>query len=311
MLRQYGKMKHLTSLENISKKEILEIISLAEKIKKSSKKYSQKLKDKTLLMLFAKPSLRTHISFDLAMYKLGGHSIFYDLSNSPLGKKESMKDGSIVMSNYVDIIMARLFEHRDMQLLAKYSKVPIISGLDNEEHPCQILGDLLTIKEKFKRLKDLNLTYIGDANNNVTHSLLYGCSKIGMNVAISCPKNKEFMPNPEIVQKAKKQSNAKISIIHNPKKAVENADIIYTDSWQSYHIPDSQMKRRVSILEPYQVNNKLLSLNKKMLFMHCLPAGRGMEVTDEVIDSKRSIVYAQAYNRLPIQQAIILKLLNK
>ncbi len=297
-------MKHLITLKNYSEKEILELIELAEKIKKNPENYSERLKGKTLLMLFAKPSLRTHLSFDVGMYKLAGHAIYYDLSNSPLGKKESIKDGAKVMSRYVDIIMARLYEHKDMENLAKNSNVPIINGLDNFEHPCQVLGDLLTIKEKFGKLKGLNLTYMGDANNNVTHSLVYGCAKVGINLIISCPNQKEFLPN-EIVFKKNK-----VKIEYDPVKAVKNADIIYTDSWMSYHIPESQMKRRINILKKYQVNGKLFNLNKKMVFMHCLPAGREYEVTDDVIDSKRSIVYDQAENRMWIHMAILLKLLE-
>ena len=302
-------MKHLISLKDYSEKEILEIISLAEKIKKNPKKFKNKLQNKMLLMIFAKPSLRTHLSFDVGMNKLGGHSIYYNLADSVLGKKESIKDGAKVMSRYVDIIMARLYEHKEMEELARYSNVPIINGLDNEEHPCQALGDLLTIKEKFKKLKGLTLAYLGDANNNVTHSLMYACSKVGMNMIISCPNKKEFLPNSRVLKEAKKKG--KIEIIFDPKQAVKNADIVYTDTWQSYHIKDSEMKSRVKILKDYQINNRLFNINKKALFMHCLPAGRGYEVTDGVIDSKRSIVYDQAYNRLPIQQAILLKLLKK
>ena len=300
-------MKHLLSLRDYSEKEILDLISLAEQIKKNPKKFKNELQNKTLLMIFAKPSLRTHLSFDLAVYHLGGHAIYYDLSHSPLGKKESLKDGAKVMSRYVNLIMARLYEHTEMLELAKYSSVPVINGLDNEEHPCQALGDLLTIKEKFKKLKGLTLTYLGDANNNVTHSLMYACSKVGMNMIISCPNKKEFMPNAQILKEAKRKG--KIEVVFDPKKAVKNADVIYTDTWQSYHIKDSEMKSRAKILGQYQVNNKLFSINKKMLFMHCLPAKRGMEVTDDVIDSKRSIVYDQAENRMWIQMAILLKLI--
>jgi len=305
-------MKHLITLENYSEKEILDFINLAQKIKKSPLKYKNKLNGKILLMLFAKPSLRTHLSFDVAMYKLGGHAIFYDISNSPLGKKESIKDGAKVMSKYVDVIMARLYEHNDMVEFAKYSDVPIISGLDNLEHPCQVLGDLLTIKEKFGKLKGLKLVYLGDGNNNVTHSLLYGCSKVGINMVISCPNRKEFLPNPIILKKARKfAKKSKIEIISDPKIALKGADVLYTDTFMSYHIPESQKSRRLKFLMPYQVDNKLFNINKKALFMHCLPASRDVEVTDEVMDSKRSIVYDQAENRIWIQMSILLKLLEK
>lgn len=297
-------VKHLISLKNYSEIEILDIISLAQKIKKQPKNYSTKLKGKTLLMLFAKPSLRTRLSFEIAMLQLGGHAIFYDIANSPLGKKESIKDGAKVISRFCDAIMARLFEHKDMQELAEYSNIPVISGLDNQEHPCQILGDLLTIKEKFKKLNNLTIAYLGDANNNITHSLIYACKKLRIKLIISCPNRKKFLPNKELFTKKD------YIYIKKPKKAVLKADIIYTDTYQSYHIPENEIKSRVRKLKKYQINEKLFNINKKALFMHCLPAVRGEEVTDEVIDSKRSIVYDQASNRLPIQQAILLKLLK-
>ena len=244
-------------------------------------------------MLFAKPSLRTHLSFDVAMYQLGGHAIFYDLSHSVLGEKESIKDFSKVTSRYVNVIMARLYEHKDMEELAKFSSVPIINGLDNFSHPCQILGDLLTIKEHFGKLDRIKLIFIGDADNNITTSLIYACPKIGIKLNIICPK--ELKP----------KIPGKYSLSFNPKDA--KGQIIYTDTWYSYHVEKSQYAKRKKLLRKFQVNKKLLGNAK---FMHCLPATRGDEVTDEVMDSKQSLVYDQAYNRLPIQQAILLKLLK-
>ena len=286
-------MKHLLSLKDFSRKEILNFISLAEKIKKKPKEYSRRLSGKTLLMLFAKPSLRTHLSFDVAMYQLGGHAIFYDMSHSVLGEKESIKDFSRVTSRYVDVIMARLYEHKLMEELVRYSNVPVISGLDNFEHPCQILGDLLTIKEHFGKLEGIKLTYIGDANNNVSNSLIYACSKVGIKLKIICPKQL----SPKI--------SGKYSLSHNPADA--KGDIIYTDTWYSYHIEKSQYSRRKELLKNFQVNKKLL---KNASFMHCLPASRNEEVTDEVMDSKQSLIYDQAENRLHIEKAILLKLLK-
>ena len=305
-------MKHLISLEKISKTEILEIISLAEKIKKYPEKYKNKLNGKKLLMLFAKPSLRTRVSFEVAMLDLGGHAIFYDITNSPLGKKESIKDFSRVSSEFVDVIMARLFEHDNMEELAKYSDVPVISGLDDEEHPCQVLADIQTLKQKFKNLENLTITYIGDANNNVTHSLLYACTKLEINLIICCPNKEEFLPNKKILNNAKKFAiNSTIRIETNPYKAIENSNVVYTDSFMSYHIKESEKERRLKILMPYQVNKKLIEHAKKdIIFMHCLPATRGEEVTDEVIDSKNSIVYQQAKNRLYTEMSILLKLLK-
>jgi len=286
-------MKHLLSLKDYTREEILDFISLAEKIKKRPRKYSKKLRGKTLLMLFAKPSLRTHLSFDVAMYQLGGHAIFYDLSHSVLGEKESIKDFSKVTSRYVNVIMARLYEHKDMEELAKFSSVPIINGLDNFSHPCQILGDLLTIKEHFGKLDRIKLIFIGDADNNITTSLIYACPKIGIKLNIICPK--ELKP----------KIPGKYSLSFNPKDA--KGDVIYTDTWYSYHVEKSQYAKRKKLLKKFQVNKKILG---KAKFMHCLPASRNEEVTDEVMDSKQSLVYDQAENRLHIEKAILLKLLK-
>ena len=286
-------MKHLLSLKNYSREEIQDFISLAEKIKRKPKKYSKKLQGKTLLMLFAKPSLRTHLSFDVAMYQLGGHAIFYDLSHSVLGEKESIKDFSKVTSRYVNVIMARLYEQAQLEELAKYSSVPVINGLTNFSHPCQILGDLLTIKEHFRKLDGIKLIFIGDADNNITTSLIYACPKVGIKLNIICPK--ELKP----------KIPGKYSLSFNPKDA--KGDIAYTDTWYSYHVEKSQYAKRKKLLKPFQVNKKILGNAK---FMHCLPASRGEEVTDEVMDSKQSLVYDQAENRLYIEKAILLKLLK-
>mgnify|MGYP001600806170 FL=1 len=286
-------MKHLLTLKDFSREEILDFISLAEKIKKKQKKYSRRLSGKTLLMLFAKPSLRTHLSFDVAMYQLGGHAIFYDLSHSVLGEKESIKDFSKVISRYVNVIMARLYEHSQLEELARYSLVPIINGLTNFSHPCQILGDLLTIKEHFGKLEGIKLTFIGDADNNITTSLIYACPKVGIKLNIVCPKQ------------MKPKVPGRYSLSHNPKDA--KGDVIYTDTWYSYHVEKSQYARRKELLRKFQVDKKLLGRAK---FMHCLPASRNEEVTDEVMDSKQSLVYDQAFNRLPIEKAVLIKLLK-
>ncbi|MDP4039566.1 MAG: ornithine carbamoyltransferase [Candidatus Pacearchaeota archaeon] len=297
--------KDLLTLKDLSAKEILDLVSLAGKIKKNPMKYSNKLKGKTLLMIFAKPSLRTHLSFDVGMNELGGHAIFYDLKDSTLGKKESVKDFSKVIDGYADIIMARLYGQEDLESIAKYSEVPVINGLTDDYHPCQILGDLLTMKEKFNNLKKIKVCYVGDSNNNVTHSLIIACAKLGMNLVISGPKKKKFMPNNEIV------SGFKFKFEPDVKKAVKNADVIYTDTWMSYQVSKSEKKERERILKKYQVNSAIMNISKKAKFMHCLPAHRGDEVTDEVIDSKRSIVYEQAENRQWSEMAVLLKLMKK
>lgn len=293
--------KDLLSINDLSKKEILDIISLAQKIKKSPRKYYSKLKNKVLLDIFEKPSLRTRLSFEVAMYQLGGHTIYYDLSGSPLGKgKESIEDTGKVVSRYVDVIMARLYSQDDLFKLAKNSSIPVISGLTDYEHPCQILGDLLTIKEKLRKLNNIKIAYFGDAKNNVTHSLIFACSKLGIKLSIACPR--EMQPLNSVLRGSKH-----IEITQDVNKAIKNANIVYTDSWMSYQIPKYEHNKRVKLLKKYQVNSSLMDKAPKALFMHCLPAMRGEEVTNEVIDSKRSIVLDQAGNRLNAQKAILLK----
>ena len=296
-------MKNLLEISDLSKNEILSLIELAIEIKKNPKKYSEKLKNKTLFMFFEKPSLRTRVSFEVAMNQLGGSALYYDLSNSPLAHgKETIEDTSKVISRYCDAIVARVFEQETLEKLAKNSEIPIINALSNDEHPCQILGDLLTIKEKFNTL-NIKLAYLGDCNNNVTHSLIKASNILGFNMNIACPNKKEYLPKIKL---------GKIKLFHNALDAVKGSKIVYTDSWMSYHIPKNRGKKRVKDLKNFQVNNKVMkNAEKNAVFMHCLPALRGQEVTSNVMDGKKSIVFDQAYNRLPVQKAILLKLLNK
>jgi len=306
--------KDLLDLTSFNKEEILDIIHLADKIKHHPGHYSQKMKGKTLLMIFEKPSLRTRVSFEVGMTRMGGHAIYYNISTSPMGKKESVADTAKVVSRYVDIIMARLFAQRDLIEMADNSSVPVINALTDFAHPCQILADLQTIREKKGTLQGLKLTYFGDAKNNVTHSLLYGCSLLGMDISVGCPQGSEYEPLPEVLQKAREiaqNSGARITLTYNAQEAVRDADIIYTDSWMSYHIPEEQKERRKSVFMPYQVNSILMSSAKPgAVFMNCLPAMREMEQTAEVIDGPQSIVFDQAENRLHVQKALMLKLLK-
>src|SRR3989338_2164167 len=298
-------MKHFLTLKGLTKKDLIKIIKKAVLIKKFPWRYSRSLKNKTLLMLFAKPSLRTRLSFETGMTQLGGHAIFYSINDSPLGEKETIYDTAAVASKYVDIIMARLYEHSDIEALACKSSVPVINALTNFSHPCQILGDLLTIIEKKGRPDNLKLVYAGDSNNNVTHSLMYGTSIMGIEMIVCCPKNKKFMPNPEVIKETQ------VKVVHNISDAFKGADIVYTDSWMSYHIPKHHKKLRMKILRHYQVTYSMMSKAKKdAIFMHCLPAQRGMEVTAEVIDGKQSVVIDQAENRLHVQKALMIWLLD-
>lgn len=308
-------VRHLLTLQDLTDDEILKIVDLGIDIKKNPEKYSNSMKQKSLLMIFAKPSLRTRVSFEVGMTQLGGHGIYYNISTSPMGKKETIADTGRTASRYVNAIVARLFEHKDIEELAKYASVPVINALTNFTHPCQILSDLQTIKEKKGRWKGLKLAYFGDSNNNVTHSLLLGASKVGMDIYVSCPEGKEYEPNSKVVEWANenaKRNGSKVVITHNPKEAVKDADVIYTDSWMSYHIPPEKKEERIHVFKPYQVNKELVSNAKSdYIFMNCLPAMRGMEQTADIIDGENSVVFDQAENRLHTQKAIMLFLLEK
>lgn len=307
-------MKDLIDVSDLSAAKIGEIIKLAAYLKKNPQEFSTAMKDKTLLMIFEKVSLRTRVSFEVGMTQMGGHAIYYDTSTSPMGKKESIADTARTASRYVNIIMARMFSHEALKELASYSSVPVINALTDFSHPCQILSDLQTIAEKKGMLKGLRLAYLGDSNNNVTHSLLEGCSIMGMDISVGCPKGSDYEPNSALLSNVKKisqKSGSKVIITNNPIEAVSNADVVYTDSWMSYHIAPEKKEARMKALMPYQVTAKLMSHAKPdAIFMNCLPAMREMEQTAEVIDGKQSVVFDQAENRLHMQKAIMLKLLE-
>lgn len=308
-------MNHLITLKNWNKASIESVISLARKIKDDPKSYQEATLGKTLLMIFEKPSLRTRLSFEAGMTQMGGHAIYYHTGNSPMGTgKESISDSIKTASRFVDIIMARLFNHNDLVEMANYASIPVINALTDDSHPCQILADLFSIKEKKGNLSGLKLAYLGDGLNNVTHSLMVGCAKVGIDISIGCPSESDFMPREDIndfCQKLCKESKSNLFITSDPKEAVKNADIVYTDSWMSYHIPEQEEKSRINKLLPYQINKDILDLaNSDVIFMNCLPARRGYEQTADVIDGPNSIVFDQAENRLHVQKAIILSLLE-
>jgi ornithine carbamoyltransferase len=311
--KELPSMKNLTSLINCNRELILELITHTIKIKNNPESYSDLLRNKTMLMVFEKPSLRTRVSFQVGMHQLGGHTIVLETRDTPFREKESIADTAKASSRYCDIIVARLYKQEDIEELANNATVPVINGLTDTFHPCQILSDLFTIYEKKGRLKGLKLSFVGDGNNNITHDLLLGCSAVGIDISIGCPK--EAAPQNWIVKLAEekaKLSSSKINITTEPKKAVENADIIYADTWMSYHISKEQKEERTKLFLPYQVNKELMSCGKDgAIFMNCLPAMRGYEQTANVIDGKQSIVFDQAENRLHMQKAIILKLMNK
>lgn len=309
-------MRHLISLSDWSRQQIEEVIDLAREIKKAPERYRDFMRGKVLLMIFEKPSLRTRVSFEVGMCQMGGDAIFYDMSTSPLGAgKETIHDTIKTLSRYADLIMARLFEHEKIEEMARFADIPVINGLTDFSHPCQILSDLLTIGEHKGSLEGITVAYLGDAKNNVTHSLLYGCPKVGINIRVGCPEGEEFSPLPEVVRDAIEQgvrSGSTVILTHDPLEAVRGADVIYTDSWMSYHVPPESLDSRVKALMPFQVDAEKMALGAPdAIFMNCLPALRGFEQTAEVIDGPQSVVFDQAENRLHAQKAIMITLMKQ
>jgi ornithine carbamoyltransferase len=301
------KGKSLASLADLSKEEIEQILKTSELLKFQILRGQEHplLKGKTLAMIFEKPSTRTRVSFEVGMWQLGGYALYLSSGDLQLGRGETIIDTAQVLSRYVDGMMARVFAHQTILDLVKYSRVPVINGLSDFTHPCQGLADLFTIYEKKGRLSGLKLAYLGDGNN-VAHSLLYGCSKVGMSITLGCPKGYE--PNPKVVSEAKKEAKrngCEVKLTNNPEEAVKGADILYTDVWASMG-KEKERAERVKIFKPYQVNAKSVKEAKEdHIFMHCLPAHRGEEVTDDVADSKNSVIFDQAENRLHTQKALM------
>jgi len=305
------KGKNLVSINDLSREEVTQILETAEIIKLRHYSHEEQplLKGKVLGMIFQKPSLRTRISFETGMIQLGGQAIYLGPGDIKLGEREATKDIGRVLSRYVSGIMARTFSHEIMLELAKHSSVPVINGLSNFLHPCQVLGDLLTVKEKKGSLSNLKLAYVGDGNN-VAHSLLFGAVKVGMDIVLAVPPGYE--PKEEIVNLAKedaKKISSRIEIIHDPKEAVVGADVIYTDVWTSMGF-EKESEIRKDTFKPYQINQDLVNKAKDdVIILHCLPAHRGEEITDEVIDGPHSVVIDQAENRLHAQKGVLALLL--
>ena len=297
-------MKDLISIADLTSKDIQGLIQSAIELK--SKRKSALLKGKTLAMIFEKPSLRTRVSFDVGMYELGGHSVYLSPAEIGLGKREPVADVARVLSRYVDGIMARTFAHDSVVQLAKYATVPVINGLSDEEHPCQILADLQTIYEKKGKLKGLSVAYIGDANN-VANSLLLACSIMEMEFWIACPAG--YTPTDDVLLKAR-GNKGQVMITDDPMMAAQDADVIYTDVWTSMGQEAESAKRRKAFTG-YQVNKKLLSVAKSdAIFLHPLPAHPGEEVAKGMLDVPQSVVFDQAENRLHMQKAILVKLMR-
>ena len=299
------------SLADLSAEKVWGLLNLAISLKKERQEKGSNrplLAGRTLAMVFQKPSLRTRVSFQLAMMHLGGQALYLSPAEIKLGERESIPDVARVLSRYVDAIMARVYAHDDLLTLAKWAAVPVINGLSDYNHPCQGLADLLTIYEKLGRLQGVKLAYVGDGNN-VLHSLIFGASKVGMHLVAATPAGYE--PRPDVVKQARifaQGTGALIEVIRDPHKAVRGADVIYTDTWTSMG-QEAEAEERRRIFPPYQVNAKLVAEAKpKVGAMHCLPAHRGEEITDEVADGPHSWLFDQAENRLHAQKAILVDL---
>ncbi|PRX30401.1 ornithine carbamoyltransferase [Orenia metallireducens] len=305
-------MKDLLTVKDLTLTEIEELFELALKLKKELKAGVEHkiLAGKSLGMIFAKSSTRTRVSFEVGIYQLGGQGIFLSSNDIQLGRGETIEDTTKVLSRYVDGIMIRTFAHSDVEELAEHATIPIINGLTDDYHPCQALTDLLTIKEYKGELKGLKMTYVGDGNN-MAHSLLLAAAKVGMDISIACPQN--YQPDEEVVAATKEiaqDSGSMVEITSDILAASEDADVLYTDVWASMGDED-EMEERQEAFTKYQVNSEVMSVAKAdAIFLHCLPAHRGEEVTAEVIDGEQSVVFDQAENRLHMQKAIMAKLMK-
>ncbi len=302
--------RDLLSLKDLTREEIFKILDLAEKVKKDKSYANDLLAGQSIGLVFQKPSNRTRTSFDVGIYQLGGHCLYLGPDQINLGIRETTSDVAKTLSRYLDGIVSRTFTHQDVADLAKHSTVPVINGLCDLYHPCQGLTDIFSIQEKFGKLEGLTMAYVGDGNN-VCHSLMLACAKVGMHLNIATPTGYE--PQKELIDLANQyaqDTQSKIVISSDSKKMVKGADVIYSDVWVSMGQED-EATQKLKDFASFQINEELTALAKKdYIFMHCLPAHRGQEVTTEVIDGKNSIIFDQAENRLHTQKAILIFLMS-
>jgi len=294
------------TLDELESKEINNIIDLAIDLKKQQKKGNEKplLQNKTLAMIFEKPSTRTRVSFETGIFQLGGHALILSSNDLQLSRSESIEDTAKTLSRYVDVVMARVYEHKSLEIFARNASIPVINGLSDSFHPCQILADFMTIKEHKKNLKKIKIAWIGDGNN-VCNSLILGCAKLKIKLSVAVPDGYE--PDFDVVKIGKDAEILEVS--DNPEVAVKDADVIMTDTFVSIHNTNSDRVKK--FLPKFQVNQSLMSKAKKdAIFMHCLPAKREQEVTSDVIDGSQSVVWDEAENRLHVQKALLVHLLG-
>ncbi len=303
-------MKDFLAISDLSSAQVQDLLDVAVKLKKEHFKTGNKkiFKGKVLGMIFQKPSLRTRVSFDMAMRHCGGDALYLSPSEIGLGKRESIADVARVLSGYVHALMARVFEHEHVLELAKWSSIPVVNGLSDYNHPCQGMADALTIQEKFGKAKGLNVTYVGDGNN-VAVSLMHVSAKLGWNFTIVNPEDYDITSKAiEVAKNIAKETGSKLNFLRDPHEAVKGAHVIYTDTWTSMGQEEETAKRE-EVFHPYQVNAKLVSeADKDVIVMHCLPAHRNHELTDDVADGPHSAIFPQAHNRLHAQKAILARL---
>ena len=308
--------RHVLKASDLTKEEFEKTLALAIRMKAHPEQFADVLKQKQLLMLFEKPSLRTRVSFETGMTKLGGHAIMYNIADSPLGKKETIADTAHVLERMVDIVMARLNKRADIREFAANSKIPIINALDDFAHPTQMVADFQCILEHRGKLEGTVMCYLGDIANNVTYDLMRCCALLGLEMRVSGPKSDEaeFQIEQEVLDECAelcKVSGGKVIVEHDPVKAITGANVIYTDTIISYHIPKEELPKRKAIFLPYQVNAEIMKhATEDAIFMHCLPAVRGDEVTAEVIDGPQSVIFDEAENRLWGEMALMVHLLK-
>ncbi|MBI3602473.1 MAG: ornithine carbamoyltransferase [Candidatus Omnitrophica bacterium] len=302
--------RDLITLLDYSSVEVLSLIDSADKLKKQKDKLRTDLKGKSVALVFQKPSNRTRVSFEVGIHQLGGHCLYLGPDEINLGKRESTHDVAKTLSRYVQCIVARVFDNKDIVELARHADVPVINALCDLYHPCQALADIQTIREQFGKFKGLTLAYVGDGNN-VFHSLMVACVKVGINVRFAGPQG--YDPNPVIVKRAQEVAKANQCVIEpgrDSKEAVKGAHVIYSDVWVSMG-QEKETAKRIKDFEGYQINGDLVKLaHKDYIFMHCLPAHRDLEVTADVIDGKHSVIFDQAENRLHVQKSVLLYLLK-
>ena len=301
-------LRHLRTIDDLRASELSAVLSRAAEIKTAYQQGDTKdvLKRQTLGMLFQKPSTRTRVSFETGMTQLGGHAIFLGADDIQLGRGEPIKDTARALSGYVDFIMARLFDHSELEELAAYATVPVINGLTDDAHPCQSLADLLTIRERHENLDDVTAAWIGDGNN-VAHSFILGCAMTGVDLRVAAPEG--YGPDASIIERAGELGTAP-TVTTDPQAAADGADVVYTDVWVSMGQEDER-DERLAAFENFQVNQSLLEATNKADVMHCLPANRGEEITDTVIESEQSVVWQQAENRLHAQKGLLAWLVDR